>query len=222
MFWQQLFSFSPKQQLALDLRILFLKKKIFITFPSCSALLWENTIATTVSLTHEYAGSLHTNLPFLSTQPCWAESSICPGFGAGPSKKLEKQRAGCRAENRLCLSFFVLGRVKPVLPHKVSQECQAGQDLVQAVLLHHGRFLSCLKNSSAKTPHISPWELGPVFQAMLKALTWSYPVSRFARCFLFLPRQLPAQIFEDCLYHSLDRKATHMENLDLSPGPVLT
>lgn len=29
-------------------------------------------------------------------------------------------------------------------------------------------------------------------------------------------------MFEDCLYCSLDRKATHVENLNISPGPVVT
>lgn len=40
--------------------------------------------------------------------------------------------------------------------------------------------------------------------------------------FFFHTENLPAQMFEDWLYCSLDRKATHVENLDISPGPVLT
>lgn len=40
--------------------------------------------------------------------------------------------------------------------------------------------------------------------------------------FFFCPENFPAQMFEDCLYCSLDRKATHVENLNISPGPVLT
>lgn len=167
----------------------FNPEKNFITFPSCSALLWANT---TLSLTHENTDSLHVNLPFLSYQPCWVES---PGFCAGPTERLEKERAGCRAENRLCSLFFMLGRVKPVLPHRESQECEAGKDLVQAVPLCYGRFLSNLKNSSAKVPHISPWQLGPVFHLMLEALTWGYPVSSFARCSLFLTRKVACTDF---------------------------
>lgn len=164
----------------------FNPEKNFITFPSCSALLWANT---TFSLMHENTDSLHVNLPFHSAQPY----CVHPGFCAGPTERLEKERAGCRAENRLCLPFFMLWRVKAVLPHRELQECKAGKGLVQAVPLCYGRFLSSLKNSSAKAPHISPWQLGPVFHVMLKALTWGYPVSRFARC--FLPRKVACTDF---------------------------
>lgn len=33
--------------------------------------------------------------------------------------------------------------------------------------------------------------------------------------FLLCQEKLPAQFFEDCLYHSLDRKATQAKNLDV-------
>lgn len=47
---------------------------------------------------------------------------------------------------------------------------------------------------------------------------------QISRGFLLLPRKknMPAQIFEDCLCCSLNRKATHLEKLDVSPGSVLT
>lgn len=40
---------------------------------------------------------------------------FCTGFHTDSSKRLEKERAGCRAENRLCLPFFMLQRVKLVV-----------------------------------------------------------------------------------------------------------
>lgn len=48
------------------------------------------------------------------------------------------------------------------------------------------------------------------------------PCADLLDIFFFCPENLPAQMFEDSLYCSLDRKATHVENLDISPGPVLT
>lgn len=72
------------------------------------------------SLSHAWIHGLIAHKPPFSQRPAL---SVCTGFHTDSSKRLEKERAGCRAENRLCLPFFMLQGVKIVLPYR-KQGCE--------------------------------------------------------------------------------------------------
>lgn len=127
---------------------------------------------------------IHRLIPYKSPFPQCPAPTVYTGFHTDSSKRLENERADCRAENRLCLPFLMLQRAQLVVSYR-KQGCE-GSSLGW---LHYGTYLSSLKNSSAKIAHISLWELGLVFHDVLEALTWGYPLRKFARYFLFLLRK---------------------------------